>query len=356
MYDIIFYIDGSIQQSIYKEIKEKFIFSKIITYNKSLSKTANKARLLARTKYFWLINIKDNFLDSMLDFKPAEWDSQYIHVFKLVDKDKECYLIPRSIEIDESQSYFSPVKYNEEYILPPNNISCKYDIFFLSYREPNGNTNWKKLFKKFPQAVQIFGEQNIYNSHRSAALESTTDYFWVVDADNEILDNFNFEFVVNDYEFDLVHIWYSRNEINDLEYGNGGIKLFPKFLFDEEIDGVDITTSLINKIKVIPTVASINRFASSPWNAWRSAFRECVKLSSGIISRSIAKENEERLRAWTTKGLDKHFGEYVIPGALSGAKYGKENKGNKDALVKINDWNWLYERFKTEIKMPFRPE
>lgn len=356
MYDVIFYTDGYADPGKFKALKEKFIFLKHVVYKDSILKTASKAKDLCNTKFFWLINVNNNFLDSMLDFKVDTWDQQYVHVFKL-QENSECYLVPRNINIDETKSYFDPVKYNNEYEVSDISSDNKsYDIFFLSYGEPNSDKNWKVLSSKFPSAVRVYGKENIYQSHRLAALSSSTEYFWVVDGDNEILENFNFSFYIQDYDFDLVHIWYSRNEINGLEYGNGGIKLFPKFLFDGEVDAVDITTSLSNRIKIIPTVASINRFASSPWNAWRSAFRECVKLSSGIIDRSVQSENIERLKAWTTIGLDKKFGEYVIPGALSGVRYGLEHKGNKQALGKINDWNWLHEKFQAEIKLPYRPE
>ena len=127
-------------------------------------------------------------------------------------------------------------------------------------------------------------------------------------------------------------------------------------LFDVTKDGVDITTSLSNKLTIVPKVASINRFASSPWNAWRSGFREAAKLASNVIARSDQEETANRLTAWTTKGLDRRFGEYVIPGAVLGMQYGTENKGNQDALRKINDWSWLYKQFKLNVKLPLRPE
>jgi hypothetical protein len=127
-------------------------------------------------------------------------------------------------------------------------------------------------------------------------------------------------------------------------------------LFTGSEGGIDITTSLSNKLKIIPVVASINRFASSPWNAWRSGFREAAKLASNTIARSDQDETANRLAAWTTKGLDRRFGEYVVPGAVLGMQYGLENKRNQDALIKINDWSWLYEQFKLNVKLPLRPE
>jgi hypothetical protein len=44
-------------------------------------------------------------------------------------------------------------------------------------------------------------------------------------------------------------------------------------------------------------------------------------------------------------GADKPFGEYAIKGAQMGRAYGESNKGNADALRKINDFDWLKIQF-----------
>lgn len=356
MYDLVFYSTGNVSDNRKKLLLEKYPFAKFVTIDDTLTATAEKVRKTIYTKFFWFINVDYEFLDSMLTFEPKKWDNEYVHVFNLYQQytDKiQCYLLSKNLPIDGTQEFFINLKYVNDYVV---HADIRYDIFFLSYNEPNSWANWQILSKRFPQAKRVFGEPNIYLSHKACAEQSTTDYFWVVDADNEVLETFNFDYFVEDYDFDLVHIWHSRNEINDLEYGNGAIKLLPKMLFSGTEGGVDITTSLNNKLKIIPKVASINRFASSPWNAWRSGFREAAKLASSTIARSNQEENNARLAAWITKGLDRRFGEYVVPGAVLGMQYGTENKNNQDALMKINDWSWLYEQFKLNVKLPMRPE
>lgn len=356
MYDLVFYNSKPLTEERKIFLTEKYPFAKFIEFDSTLTNTATLAKKNVFTKFFWFIDSSYEFLDKMLEFEPKKWDVEYVHVFKLYQKfaDKcQCYLIPKNHPIDIGQEFFTNLKYINGYVVQQD---ITYDIFFLSYNEPNSWANWQILSKRFPQAKRIYGEKNIYLSHKACAEQSTSDYFWVVDADNEVLDSFNFDYYVEDYDFDLVHIWHSRNEINDLEYGNGAIKLLPKMLFENTESGIDITTSLSNKLKIVPEVASINRFASSPWNAWRSGFREAAKLASSVIARSNQEENAKRLSAWTTKGLDRQFGEYVVPGAMLGMQYGTENKNNQDALNKINDWSWLYEQFKLNIKLPLRPE
>jgi hypothetical protein len=101
----------------------------------------------------------------------------------------------------------------------------------------------------------------------------------------------------------------------------------------------------VGEVKVMPTVACETRFNTDPFNTWKSAFRECVKLSSCLIRNQITKETDERLLGWTTVGLDKPFGSYAIAGARAGVAYGGANVSNPYALEKINDYEWLMEQF-----------
>jgi hypothetical protein len=40
------------------------------------------------------------------------------------------------------------------------------------------------------------------------------------------------------------------------------------------------------------------------------------------------------------------YGEYAIAGAIAGREYGTANRGNIEALKKINDFEWLDRKFK----------
>ena len=92
-------------------------------------------------------------------------------------------------------------------------------------------------------------------------------------------------------------------------------------------------------------MSNINNFNSDAFNAWRSAFRECVKLSSQVIDRQVSDETKQRLDIWCNVGLDKPFGEYVLAGANAGREYGERHKDNKGMLNKINDYTWLEKKF-----------
>ena len=203
-----------------------------------------------------------------------------------------------------------------------------YDIVFISYNEAYAEDNWNMLKSRFPTAKRVDRVKGIHQAHIKAAKKCFTKMIWVVDADAQIVDDFDFSYEVDKYSLDAVHVWRSRNPINSLEYGYGGIKLFPRNLtLKMDITKTDMTTSISDKFNAMPEVSNITAFNTDEYSTWRSAFRECAKLAS---------------RIWTTVGKDKQFGEYCIKGAIAGREFGLSSKPN---LQLINDFDWLYERF-----------
>jgi len=112
----------------------------------------------------------------------------------------------------------------------------------------------------------------------------------------------------------------------------------------------DMTTSISDKFVAMPSVSNITSFNTDPFNAWKSAFRECAKLSSKVIDRQKSKETNERLRTWCMYMIpDTPFGEDALQGAKAGTAYGTRNKGDVEALKAINDFEWLEEKFNGNI-------
>lgn len=226
-----------------------------------------------------------------------------------------------------------------------------YDIFFLSYDEINADENFNLLKSKFPHTKRIHGIEGILNAHKECAKKSLTKNFFVVDGDNIIANDFNFSVDDSLLTDDNVLVWRAINPVNKLVYGYGGVKLLPKKLILNMPNLiVDMTTSLSNKFKIVNIISSITKFNTSPFNAWRGAFRECVKLSSKSIDRQKNDQTEERLNIWRTINYNADFGEYVLMGAAHGEEYGTINRTDLEKLRLINDFNWLkkYYEFKTK--------
>lgn len=228
------------------------------------------------------------------------------------------------------------------------------DVIFLSNGEADADVNFAHLQKICPRAKRVSGVKGIYAAHREAAKTSSTDFFFVVDADAWVVDDFQFHVRASEVAENMVCIWPSLNPVNNLVYGYGGIKLFSKQMFAKEYDTlVDMTTTLAKYVRVEQKLSCITMFNTSEFDAWRSAFRECVKLSSKVISGQSDNETEYRLNTWTTVGASSAYGAFTIAGALAGKVYGTEHASDPVALSQINNYDFLYELFlkqKSEIQ------
>ena len=223
-----------------------------------------------------------------------------------------------------------------------------YDIFFISYGEPNAEANWTKLKSRFPHAKRVKDVEGIHQAHMTAAKRSFTPMFWVVDADAEVLDSFQFDYSVWEGDYDIVHVWRSRNPVNDLIYGYGGVKLLPKKLtLALDTTKIDMTTSIGSRFKAMPEISNITAFNTDSFSTWRSAFRECCKLSARVIDSTD--ETVKRLDTWCSVAYGE-FAEYAINGALAGRKYGELNQNNPEELYKINNYIWLREQYEDFTK------
>lgn len=230
-----------------------------------------------------------------------------------------------------------------------------YDIFFLSYDEPNADENWIRLKNIAPLATRIDKVSGILNAHKAAAEKSKTDAFFVVDGDAWLLSDWSFSGEEFD-EFqpylgkspaDCVIVWKSLNPYNGLKYGYGGIKLMSRRAILDAVSNVDIATSVSDCFLNVDVVACETRFATSPWHAWRGAFRECVKLSSAAIS-EMSLEQKSWLDTWTSVATGP-YAEYLLAGAKAGKEFGEYHKDSKETIGLINNYNWLRTRFDESV-------
>ncbi len=217
-----------------------------------------------------------------------------------------------------------------------------FDIFFISYQEPNADVNFAILQDRFPIAQRVHGVKGIHQAHKEAAKKALTKMFWVVDGDAIVEEDFNFDYEVPQKDMNAVHVWKSRNPVNNLVYGYGGVKLLPRDLtLNMSIGTTDMTTSISDRFRPMEQISNVSAFNTTSFNTWKSAFRECVKLSSKVIDRQEDAETEARLDAWC-----KSDDPMAVDGAIAGRKYGTENKNNKEAISKINDFEWIRQIYK----------
>ena len=116
-------------------------------------------------------------------------------------------------------------------------------------------------------------------------------------------------------------------------------------VLDMDMNSLDMTTSISKDFKSMLSISNVTIFNTDPFNTWKSAFRECVKLSSKSIDGQVDNETNDRLNIWCTVGINNLYGEYAIKGAIAGKEFGLKYSTDKSMLSKINDWEWLTSEF-----------
>ena len=355
-----FYFD----EGMYAENTAKFTEHKNIDVidAKDLAAAYQKAAKMTKTGYFWAL---DNDVEMLEEFDRTFYvDRHHKSHFHLWPKESPytgyihqfggLKLIPASAikELKPDADKLRKMNFKNKKPVKKANVATRdipYDVIMLSYQEKLADEHYAKLLERVPHAKRVHGVKGIFNAHQAAANLADTRMFYVIDADALLLEEFNFEYFPSVWDEDTVHTWKSKNPVNDLIYGYGGLKLFPTQLLRDAKDWrIDFTTSISEKFKPMPTPANYTAFNTDPFNTWKSAFRECTKLASSIIHRNKQDEDDERLEAWCTKGADREFGTYAIAGANAGRAWGTKHADNDEMLGKINDFAWLEEKFKED--------
>ena len=141
-----------------------------------------------------------------------------------------------------------------------------FDIFFISYQEPNADVNFAILQDRFPIAQRVHGVKGIHQAHKEAAKKALTKMFYVVDGDALVEDDFNFDYEVPPKDMNAVHVWRSKNPVNELVYGYGGVKLLPtKLTLDMDCASTDMTTSISNRFRPMEQISNTSLFNSTPF-------------------------------------------------------------------------------------------
>lgn len=227
-----------------------------------------------------------------------------------------------------------------------------YPVVFLSYDEPNADQNWQRVQQIFPDSLRVHGVKGSDRAHKQCAAQvGTAERFWTIDGDNWLLNDAKFydSHVSEDLaQGTEIYSHCARNPVTGLIYGNGGAKLWPRSVVEQMktheaatdptgTAGIDFCWQL--DYVLMPTILTETRSAETPRQAWRSAFRESVKLTqiAGQPAKNVdhwrdnqAEINQHRLASWLMVGMDHRNGAWSILGARQAQAWMWRDQG---------DWN-----------------
>ena len=218
------------------------------------------------------------------------------------------------------------------------------DIIFLSNGETNEERRYNRLCEISKREVtwvrNIKGRENAI---RHAAEISKTKWFLLFPGKLYADENFDFNFQpLKSYE-PKHYIFYAKNPVNNLVYGHQAAVCYNKEIVLNTVEfGLDFTMS--GSHDVVPIISGTTEYTDDSYMAWRTAFREAIKLKH-----TNDKESLERLEIWLTIGLGSN-GKYSISGAQDGIEFYDSVKGDYEKLKLTFSWDWLNVYFNDKYK------
>jgi hypothetical protein len=282
--------------------------------------------------YKWIYN-RDLNESKLPNFYPSFWEDLKVYSW---GKTKDIMLVPQVDDLKQFYDIDRSVDFDLDY-----NVRVM-DIIFISYDEPSAEKRYNELKAKYPRTKWLKNIQGQTMAYHKAANMSDTDYFFAVFPKIEIVDSFKFDFQPDRMKNACHYIFNCKNPVNGLEYGHGAVLLYNKKLTLETIKpSLDFTLSAPHDH--VPILSAINHFNQTPWLAWRTAFREVIKL----CQMKATVESKYRLKKWCELGTGDNA-DWVQKGALDAQAYYQKNSDNHEQLMLSYDFKWLKERYETE--------
>jgi hypothetical protein len=175
----------------------------------------------------------------------------------------------------------------------------------------------------------------------AAAQMSKTEYFFAVFPKSELADGFDFTFQPERLRNPCHYIFDCYNSVIDLTYGWGGVILYNKALVMKTAKpGLDFTLSQAHHS--VPILSAISNCNETPLLAYRSSFREVIKL----LQMKPTVESKYRLKKWSTLGNGENA-KWIYQGAVDGQKHYNNYKNDYNKLMYSYDYEWIKEQFKS---------
>jgi len=282
-----------------------------------------------QTKYVHFQNT-NHPLDYKMAIPKYDPEREYVHLYE------DCAIVPNGIKshlFDKLTDY--PYVVTDKlmgYVKP-------LDIIFISNGESCAEDNYNHLVSlNLPnRIVRVSNVNGRVASQYAAANASESPWYFLINAKLKVSEDFDFNWQPNIMQTRKHYIFRARNPINGLEYGHMAMVANNKKL-TLATKGLGLDFTMESPHEVVNILSGTAVFTSA-WDAWRTAFREMIKLCCNDDQESI-----DRGSAWINKG-EGEFGEYSKNGARDAVDYYTHVGGDFDKLKLSYDWAWLYDRF-----------
>lgn len=214
------------------------------------------------------------------------------------------------------------------------------DIVFIDNGESNAEQNWAFLnittANNNNRRHRSSGVNGRVAAYQAAAEISTTPWFFAVFAKLKVNGAFDWSWQPDRLQEPKHYIFHALNPINGLTYGHQAMIAYNRELVLNN-PGVGLDFTLDSEHEVVPILSGTAEYADTKWSAWRTAFRECLKLKGNSDV-----ESQYRLNRWLgpiPEALPNS--EWSRWGAEDAVEYYDAVGGDFAELRKSYDWAWL---------------
>jgi hypothetical protein len=212
------------------------------------------------------------------------------------------------------------------------------DIVFIDNGELTADYNYLQLpHVSIPNQIhRSSGVAGRVAAYHAAAQLSQTPWFFAVFAKLRVDSRFDWSWQPDYWQQPKHYIFHARNPINGLTYGHQAMIAYNKQLVLNNT-GVGLDFTLDSPHEVVPILSGTADYANSQWSAWRTAFREALKLRSNTDV-----ESQYRLNRWLGPiPVELPNSEWSRWGAEDAVEYYDAVGGAMEELRKSYDWAWL---------------
>jgi len=269
---------------------------------------------------------------------PCLWDKRPVVGLNLCNS---VSLVPRDCVVKEEI-------YEYPYLKRHANMArnSELDVVFIHNGEKDSGVNLTRCNLTMPSNMNLrisSGVNGRLKAYQTAAELSSTDWFLAVFAKCHMTESFrSFSWRPDYWQKPKHYIFHNHNVDLDLTYGHMAPIAYNKKLMLENKGGLDMT--LAQEHAVIPIVLSETQL-TDPWDTWRTAFRETVKLLY-YSKTDDSIELKYRLHKWLNaeEQWSKHNPWYQY-GSKDAKDFFDSVDGDWGWIMVTNEWDWLRKRF-----------
>jgi hypothetical protein len=270
------------------------------------------------------------------------WEKETINLWSPETKnlvvatgDSNTVIVPREV-----QHHVKTQLYDYPYIVKKDKKKLSWlPAVFVDNGETCADENFEYCKEIIPnKLVRVQGVKGRKQSQHAAAMSVDYPWYFFIPAKLKVNPDFPWDWHPDKLQSPKHYIFHAENMVTGLTYGHmAAICYCRNLVLQTAGDQLDFTMESLHT--VVPLLSGTATYTYDPKMAWRTAFREVIKLKHYLDQRHDI-ETEYRLDCWLNKSNGEN-GKFSVLGAQAALDYYNAVRGNFEELKKTYEWVFL---------------